>query len=53
MLLSLVEYESDGKTVKPETIKPLIDGGTEGFKGSVRVIYPGQLLYPAVDYLLV
>ena len=41
MLLSLLKYDSDGN-VNPGTIKPLIDGGTEGFKGSVRAIYPGE-----------
>ncbi len=40
MLVSLLQY--DGDQLRHETIKPLIDGGTEGFKGSVRAIYPGQ-----------
>lgn len=37
---SLLAYDTDGK---PDiaTIKPLVDGGTEGFKGHARVIIPG------------
>jgi hypothetical protein len=36
----LAEYEDDGS---PDlaTVKPLIDGGTEGFKGHTRVLIPG------------
>lgn len=34
------EFEDDGST-KQETIKPMVDGGTEGFRGHARVILPG------------
>ncbi|KAL3117263.1 hypothetical protein niasHT_007666 [Heterodera trifolii] len=36
---SLVEFD-DGNNPKTNTIVPLIDGGTEGFKGNSRVIIP-------------
>jgi len=43
MACSLVEYEdNDSGERKPDlgTVIPLVDGGTEGFAGHVRVIYP-------------
>ncbi|KAL0918633.1 hypothetical protein M5K25_010652 [Dendrobium thyrsiflorum] len=38
---SFLEYDSDDNPI-PETIKPMVDGGTEGFKGHARVILPGM-----------
>ncbi|CAI5446694.1 unnamed protein product [Caenorhabditis angaria] len=40
MLCDLARFEDDGKTVDLQTVIPMIDGGTEGFKGNARVIYP-------------
>ena len=35
-----LEYDAEGQVVL-STVKPLVDGGTEGFKGHARVILPG------------
>ena len=35
----LVEFDEEGKP-KPETVIPFVDGGTEGFRGQVKVIVP-------------
>ncbi|KAE8658373.1 NEDD8-activating enzyme E1 catalytic subunit [Hibiscus syriacus] len=37
---SFLEYDSDDNP-QEETMKPMVDGGTEGFKGHARVIVPG------------
>ena len=37
---SFLEYHDDGSP-DVSTIKPLVDGGTEGFKGHARVLLPG------------
>ena len=36
-----MEYNEDG-TVRGSSVVPLVDGGTEGFKGNVRVLIPGM-----------
>ena len=40
MLLSLLSYDSDG-VLDQSSVVPLVDGGTEGFKGNARLILPG------------
>eukprot|EP00741_Cyanophora_paradoxa_P005680 tig00000903_g5507.t1 len=40
LVCRLLEYDDEGG-LRQETIVPLIDGGTEGFKGHARVIIPG------------
>lgn len=37
---SFLEYDDDNNPLEA-TIKPMVDGGTEGFKGHARVIMPG------------
>ena len=41
MLISLLDWDEDTGELDKTTLVPLIDGGTEGFKGNARVIYPG------------
>ncbi|GMH36338.1 hypothetical protein BSKO_04206 [Bryopsis sp. KO-2023] len=40
VVCELLEYGEDG-TLEKYSMKPIIDGGTEGFKGNARVILPG------------
>ncbi|KAK9790574.1 hypothetical protein WJX73_001976 [Symbiochloris irregularis] len=46
---SFLEFDEDGKP-DLSTIKPMIDGGTEGLKGHARVILPG--ITPCFDCTL-
>nr|XP_032512717.1 NEDD8-activating enzyme E1 catalytic subunit [Danaus plexippus plexippus] len=41
MLMSLLQYNDD-RTLDQSSVIPLVDGGTEGFKGNARVILPGM-----------
>ncbi|XP_001633684.2 NEDD8-activating enzyme E1 catalytic subunit isoform X2 [Nematostella vectensis] len=40
MLMSLLEYDEDGNLDQSSLI-PMVDGGTEGFKGNARIVVPG------------
>ena len=39
-MVGMLEYDDDGGLVY-STIRPIIDGGTEGLSGNARVILPG------------
>lgn len=60
MITSLLVYDDDG-SLDQSSLIPIIDGGTEGFKGSARVILPGvtaciectlELYPPQINYPL-
>lgn len=38
--ISLLQYDEDGQ-LDQSTVIPMVDGGTEGFKGNARVVLPG------------
>ena len=40
IFIHIAEYDSNDNPLE-ETVKPMVDGGTEGFKGHARVIIPG------------
>ncbi|RWR76658.1 NEDD8-activating enzyme E1 catalytic subunit [Cinnamomum micranthum f. kanehirae] len=40
VVCSFLEYDADDNALEA-SIKPMVDGGTEGFKGHARVILPG------------
>jgi NEDD8-activating enzyme E1 len=40
IFIHIADYDSSDNPLQ-ETVKPMVDGGTEGFKGHARVIIPG------------
>jgi len=38
--VGLLSYDDDGE-LDLSTVVPMVDGGTEGFKGNARVVIPG------------
>ncbi|XP_071439434.1 NEDD8-activating enzyme E1 catalytic subunit-like isoform X2 [Hetaerina americana] len=47
MLLSILNCDGMDNAIDVSSVIPLVDGGTEGFKGNCRVILPG--ISPCVD----
>lgn len=50
----MCEYNDDGE-LQPDTVHPLVDGGTEGFKGNARqVVTPCLciLKYANISYIV-
>ncbi len=42
MVHSMLQYDDETGELDKTTMIPIIDGGTEGFKGNARVIMPGE-----------
>ncbi|KAH7639553.1 ubiquitin-like activating enzyme 3 [Dermatophagoides farinae] len=52
MLFGLLQPSSEMNPAEMINIIPLVDGGTEGFKGNLRVIIPSHADYPCVECML-